>query len=218
MSHRIEVGKIACRLSTSGADLFVLYQLSGFNNVISDRTGKFHRSWQVIAFGTKSSIIPKLEMIADIAEAGSIRPLKGRRYTRTSYLKASNARINQAATLQDMIRWSPRYSYFLSHTYVVVEVVWINENKAEFIALTSQFFSQDECDQKMEYSASGDQLRIEIDLLNQKHTNFLVKLIQNLSPPNDSINLLLADILDDEDHLYFNALKPLNNKYPEKLQ
>ncbi len=225
MSYDIQVGTIACRIETNvGTPLYILYQLAGCNNLV-DEAGKFCRTWNIIAGGTKKSIESKIQRLAEIADGGGIQPIRGRRFSEASYKKACKTKINQAAELKQIVRWAPRYSYFLSQIHAFLNIEWLESNKSSFIELTNKYLTPTECSENMDYhksyfdakDAEPKTVKVTLDLLNAKHTDFLAEVLQ-LHPTDEQFALSLVNQTEDDDHVYFNVLSKFDRKYADQTE
>ncbi|MEZ8238694.1 MULTISPECIES: hypothetical protein [Vibrio] len=216
MSHQIEVGKVSLKLNSNlGEDFYVVYQLAGCNNLI-DECGRFSRSWNIVASGLKKTIAPKIERLAEIAESGGIQPMKGRRSTAKSYIKAMKTRLNKSTDYVSFQKAAP-ISKFMGRVNFIMQRSFAEDNKDALKIVWSQFLTIEDVasmEYKRSYKCPTDQpedlIYMILDLGNPKHADFLISIHKDIPLELYDIELSLIDQADDIDHAIFESIKHID--------
>ncbi|ATC60290.1 hypothetical protein [Vibrio anguillarum] len=213
MSYDIEVGKIAYYAKSSSGKIYFLAQLAGCNNVI-DSEGKFARSWNVIACGTKEGINTKLGQIAECAGNGGIQPIKGRRFSASSYLKASKLKVCKSVSIEEIKRFSGTGG-FLEKVKILIPIKWIDSRKQVFIDLCSELLTHEECKGISYYTSyfskgsDPSHVQIKCNISNIKHADLIATLFA-LGLDSTELGITAEHQPDDLHHTIFNYLKEID--------
>lgn len=220
MSYQIEVGKFSARIVHAGCpDLFVVYQLAGDNNLI-DEDNRFVRSWDALCFGGETSIVKSAAKAAEAADGGGIRPLRGRAFSKDSYLKGVRKLTSASADLSTVLKYQPNKRW-LNEIYLYLPLDWIQENKLRVYELVLQCFKTEEIE-KFEnftpwYDASRNlepsMLKIPMNLVDNPFLNRLLE----LDYPVTKCGISLQHQPSDMDHYYFKVLRLMNTNDSEFL-
>ncbi|MEZ9701568.1 hypothetical protein AB4455_06485 [Vibrio sp. 10N.261.46.E12] len=224
MSFQIEVGKVSVKVSnTLNEDFFVLFQLAGCNNLIDDETGKFCRSWAIIAHGNKKTILPQIERIAECAEGGSIQPIKGRRSTFKSYLKATKHRLNRSVNINTLHEHTNQ-ALFMNKADLLIKRNFAELNRLTLAPIFGKHLLTEDID-NISYDSSyaaqkegePDLIRVGLDLTEKRHGDFLIDIHKEHHPTNNELSLRLVSQRDDQEHRIFDSIKHIDTDFIASL-
>lgn len=225
MSYQIEVGKVSVKVNnTLNENFFVLYQLAGCNNLIDDDSGKFCRSWAIIAHGNKQTILPQIERIAECADGGSIQPIKGRRSTFKSYLKATKHRLNRSVSLTTLHEHTDQ-ALFMNRADLLIKRNFAEQHKTTLAPIFGKHMNSEDSENinyDFSYGAQKDGepdlIRIGLDLTEARHGDFLIEIHKEHHLTSNELRLHLVSQRDDQEHQIFDSLRHIDSDFVASLQ